>query len=165
MLHRIARPLFATWFVVEGVRAVVRPAEHVAAVRQTVARKVAWVPASRQLLAAADEASDQQLSVAVRAHGAALALAGLALAAGKAPRTAATTLAVLTGPLLVPTLLPPRSGGTKDETRARRARRVQLLSAVGGALIAAGDTEGRPGVRWRVATARAQRAADRTQSA
>lgn len=164
LLHRIARPLFATWFVVEGVRAVGHPAEHVAALRQAVERKIAWVPASQQMLAAADRVSDRQLDVAVRVHGTAMVLAGVALATSRAPRTAAATLAVLTAPTLVTTLLPPPPGtkATKDETRARRTRRVQLLSALGGALLAAGDTEGQPGVRWRVATARAERAASRT---
>ena len=166
LLRRIARPLLATWFVTEGVRAAAHPDEHVAALRQAVERKVAWVPRSQRVLAAADRVSDQQLGVAVRVQGAAMALAGIALAAGRAPRTAAATLAVLTVPTLVPTLLPPPPGTTttKEQARARRARRVQLLSAIGGALIAAGDTQGSTG-RHRRADAAARRAAARTQAA
>lgn len=164
LLHRIARPLFATWFVVEGLKAVRQPDEHVEAWHQIVDWKATWVPQSETFTAAADAVSDQQLGVAVRAHGAAMALAGIALAAGKAPRTAAATLAVLTLPSLAHTLLPtPRDTRTKELTRARRTRQVQLLSSIGGALIAAGDTVGRPGLRWRVATARAQRSEARAQ--
>ncbi|MCL2090387.1 MAG: DoxX family protein [Micrococcales bacterium] len=163
MLHRIARPLFATWFVVEGLGAVRRPDQHVAAWHQIVAWKATWVPQS-QFTAAADAVSDRQLGVAVRVHGTAMALAGVALAAGRAPRTAAATLAVLTLPTLAHTLLPtPRDTRTKEQTRARRARQVQLVSAIGGALIAASDTAGRPGLRWRVAESRARRAEARAQ--
>ncbi len=167
MLHRIARPLFATWFVAEGTGAVLRPAEHVTAIRQAAAR----LPG--QAGDAVNRVDDTQLALAVRAHGAAMTLAASALAAGKAPRTAATLLALLTVPTLVRTLPPPRSARskepgsarpTREQSRARRSRQVQVLSAVGGALIAAADTEGRPGLRWRVATARAQRAEAQAQS-
>jgi hypothetical protein len=153
VLHRIARPLFATWFVVEGAGAALRPGEHVAAIREAAAR----LPG--QAGDAVNRVDDHRLGLVVRAHGTAMALAAGALAVGKAPRTAATLLALLTVPTLVRTLPPPRATKpTKEQTRARRGRQVQVLSAVGGALIAAGDTEGRPGLRWRVATARARRA-------
>ncbi|MCL2468414.1 MAG: DoxX family protein [Micrococcales bacterium] len=150
MLRRIARPLFATWFVVEGLGAALRPADHVTAIRQTAAR----VPGGDAL----DKLSDDHLAMAVRAHGAAMTVAAVALGASKAPRTSATVLAALTVPMVIRTLPPPRSAEPTEDGRARRARLVQVLSAVGGALVAAGDTEGRPGVRWKVATARAERA-------
>ncbi len=160
MLHRIARPLFATWFVVEGAGAVLHPGEHVASIREAAARLPG--PAGD----AVDRVDDNRLALLVRAHGAGMTLAAGALAAGRTPRTAATVLALLTVPTLVRTLPPPRSAKpTKEQTRARRARQVQVLSAVGGALIAAGDTEGRPGLRWRVADARARRADARAQQA
>ncbi|MCL2454707.1 MAG: DoxX family protein [Micrococcales bacterium] len=158
LLRRIARPLFATWFVAEGVDAVRSPAAHVEAVRESVTTLAARVPVDLEALAG--RASDQQLTLAVRVHGVAMAVAGLTLAAGKAPRTAATVLALLTAPMLVRAVPPPRSAkATKEQNRARRARAVQTLTATGGALLAAADTEGRPGVRWRAQAARAERAA------
>jgi len=151
MLRRIARPLFATWFVVEGLSAATHPADHVTAIRQTAQR----LPGGSAL----DQVGDNHLTMAVRAHGAVMVLAAVALGAGKAPRTSATVLAALTVPMLIRTVPTSCSArGCTDDAKTRGARLVQVLSAIGGALVAAGDTEGRPGVRWRVATARADRA-------
>jgi len=95
--------------------------------------------------------SDAQVSALVRAHGAATAVAGLFLAVGKAPRTAALTLAALTVPLAV--VNQPFTAG--EATRAERTRKfVTNVGAIGAALIAGADYEGRPGVQWRLEKAR-----------
>ncbi|WP_124342620.1 DoxX family protein, partial [Cellulomonas algicola] len=106
------------------------------------------------------ELTERQLRSAVQAHGAALAVAGGLLAIGKAPRTAALALAALTAPLVVVNL--PDKGLDRDPVvkAERRTRLVRAVSALGGALLAAADYEGRPGLSWRVQQHRAHHASD-----
>lgn len=164
LLRRIARPLFASWFLSEGVDALRRPAAHVAVARGAVDRLTATVPAGALggALDAYRHPSDAQLATVVRAHGAATALSALLLATGRAPRAAALALAALTLPLAAadaPASRKERTHLGEQDKKDRRARFLRGLSMTGGALIAAADTAGRPGVRWRVEHARATRAA------
>ncbi len=166
LLRRIARPLFASWFLSQGVDALRRPAGHLPVARGAVERLTSGVPAGALggVLDPYRHPSDRQLSTVVRAHGGATALAAFLLATGRAPRTAALTLALLTLPLAAadaPLSRKERAHRAEDRSgRAeRRARFLRALSLSGGALIAAADTAGRPGVRWRVEHARATRAA------
>ncbi|GEL45118.1 hypothetical protein CHO01_02340 [Cellulomonas hominis] len=164
LLRRIARPLFASWFLGEGVDALRHPAAHVAVARGAVDRLTAAVPAGALggALDAYRHPTDRQLTAVVRAHGGATALAAVLLATGRAPRTAALTLAALTLPLAAadgPASRKERARLGEHDKKERRARFLRALSLSGGALIAAADTAGRPGVRWRVENARATKAA------
>ncbi|GAA3213140.1 DoxX family membrane protein [Oerskovia jenensis] len=144
LLRHVARPMLASWFIYDGVQAALKPAEHVRAAR----RGTSLVG---QQLGVEDPLSEKQVSALVRAHGAATAVAGLFLAFGKAPRTAALTLAALSVPLAI--VNQPFTPG--DVPRDERTRKfVGNLGAIGAALIAGADYEGRPGVRWRVDRAR-----------
>ena len=144
LLRHLARPMLASWFVYDGVQAALKPAEHVRAARSGVALVERGAGTEVPL-------SDAQVSALVRAHGAATAVAGLFLAVGKAPRTAALTLAALTVPLAV--VNQPFTAG--EATRAERTRKfVANVGAIGAALIAGADYEGRPGVQWRLEKAR-----------
>jgi uncharacterized membrane protein YphA (DoxX/SURF4 family) len=160
LLRRIARPLFASWFVSEGWDAARRPEPHAERARVGIESAMAQVPPGI-LGGALDRYRDptaRQLSALVRLHGAATAVAGLMLAAGKAPRTAALALAALTAPLVL-TNLPHRDRTLdKDGRRERKDRLVRALAFTGGALLAGADYEGRPGVAWRVAKAREEHA-------
>jgi uncharacterized membrane protein YphA (DoxX/SURF4 family) len=147
LTRRIARPLLASWFVAEGLNSFRRPADHVERIRD------AW----RQLAGRVDvpEPPDEdRMRLITRLHGAATATAGLMLALGKAPRTAACALTVLTLPLAA--MDAPRrgqqspSGGPTDGQRAF----VRDLSLIGGAALAALDREGNPGIGWRMQHAR-----------
>lgn len=169
LLRRIARPLFASWFLSEGVDALRHPSAHVPVARDAVERLARSVP--RGALGGALDAyrhpTDSQLTAVVRAHGGATALAALLLATGRAPRAAALALAALTLPLAAadaPASRRERAQLDAEQKKARRARFLRGLSLSGGALIAAADTAGRPSVRWRVEHARATRAAAATAS-
>jgi putative oxidoreductase len=73
---------------------------------------------------------------------------GLLLASGHATRPAA---AVLAGSL-VPTTIAGHPFWAYEDAVERRAQRVNFMKNVGllgGLLLAAADTEGRPGLRWR----------------
>lgn len=149
LLRPVARFLLAVPFVYRGVQAVLHPTEH------ALAAQVAWAETTR-FTPQAPDLSTSQLTMLVRAHGAATAVAGVLLALGKAPRFSALTLAGLTVPLAV---------ADQPFTSQGPARSVRLehfvtdLGAIGGALIAAVDTEGRPGLGYRVTHARETRAA------
>lgn len=165
LLRRIARPLFASWFVVEAVDGIRHPSAHATSVREGLAAlrgHVRRVPALTDALdTALTSVTDRQLGLVVQAHGVATVAAAGALAAGKAPRTAGLALAVLAVPVVVASL-PSGRVLTKAPDEAEAARRQKFwssLSALGGALLAAGDLAGRPGVAWRVHAAHEARAA------
>jgi uncharacterized membrane protein YphA (DoxX/SURF4 family) len=162
LLRRIARPLFASWFVVEGVDAVRHPSSHAAAARLGL-ESVRDRAAKHERLAGAGRAldrplTDRQLALAVQGHGAATVAAAGLLAIGKAPRAAGLALAVLTVPLVVANA-PAGKASSDDAEAARRRRFWSALSGLGGALLAAADTAGQPGVAYRVHAAREARAA------
>jgi uncharacterized membrane protein YphA (DoxX/SURF4 family) len=73
--------------------------------------------------------------------------AGLCLATGRFPRLSAAVLATS----LVPTTVAGHDFWNESDPAARRQQQVQLaknLSLLGGLIIAAGDTDGKPGVAW-----------------
>ncbi|MER5777428.1 DoxX family protein [Streptomyces sp. NPDC002039] len=137
VLRKLARPLLAAPHIVEGLRTLRRP-ETAAEVFQPFAEAVGKrVPAA-----------DGDPLKLVRIHGAIQVGAGLMIATGRAPRLAALTLAAT----VVPTALTGHAFWTeKDpEERARqRARFLTDLAAVGGLLIAAADTHGKPSLAYR----------------
>ncbi len=167
LLRRIARPLFASWFVSQGLDALRHPAAHAQVVRDGIDGLRTRVPATARDKAPAalgtaldGDLSDRQLATLTQAHGAAMVVAGALLALGRAPRTASLALAGLTVPLVLVNLPVGRRGALgAEEKKARTERLVRALSFTGGAVLAGVDLEGRPGVTWRVQHARADRAA------
>lgn len=151
LVRRIARPLLAAAFVAEGVDAVRRPDEHVDRAQ------TAWAAARARV--DLPEVDRDRLRLAVRAHGAITALAGLSLALGRAPRSAALLLAALTAPLAVADGLVVASDVRRSGPTRRRLWRD--LSMVGATLLAGIDTEARPGLVWRAGHARVDRAVSR----
>lgn len=148
--RRLARSLLATWFVDEGWQVLRRPEPHVAEVRATWAdlgRRVDLPPLP----------DDAVLRQAVRAHGAAVAVAGGALGLGILPRVAGVALAGLTAPLLL-SALPTSGRELRHLSVERRARLARSAGLVGAALLAALDRGGKPSLVWRFEHARAVRA-------
>jgi putative oxidoreductase len=85
----------------------------------------------------------------IRVNGAVQIAAGAALAVGKLPRVAALALAGS----LVPTTLAGHRFWDEQDAAAKNGQRIQFLknvSMLGGLLIAADDTGGRPSVPWRL---------------
>lgn len=165
LLRRIARPLFASWFVVEALDGIRHPAAHATRAREGIAAvrgRVSRVPALTDALdSALIQVTDRQLGLVVQAHGVATVAAAGAFALGKAPRTAGLALALLTVPVAVASFPSGKLfAKAPDEVEAARRRTFwSSLSALGGALLAAGDLAGRPGVAWRVHAAREAHAA------
>ena len=84
----------------------------------------------------------------VRLNGGLQLVAGAALATGRAPRISAAALALS----LVPTTAAGHRFWEESDPTAKTQQRLHFfknVSMLGGLIIAAGDTEGRPGVAWR----------------
>lgn len=134
-MRRIARPLLAAPLIASGVDAVRHPGPHAEAARPLVAR------ASGPLRLPDDP------ELIVRASGAVTAAGGALLAIGRLPRISA--LAIV---LAAPTAQASQPFWQEKDPELRRTQRTMFLKnlgLVGGALLAAVDTEGRPGLAWR----------------
>ena len=148
----LARPLLASMFIYGGVNAL-RNAQSHGAKAEPVTDKITELAdrVAPQLPLPHDPVTLVRLNAGVQL------LAAASLATGRMPRLSAAVLATS----LVPTTL---AGHRFWEAPAETRKQQQLhffknLSLLGGLLIAAGDTNGKPGVAWR--TQRAARDARR----
>jgi putative oxidoreductase len=137
----LARPMLASMFIVGGVDSVRNAAKKASAAEPVTDRLV-------PLLQRAVPQLPSDPATLVRLNGAIQVLAGLGLATGKAPRISATVLAAT----LVPTTAAGHRFWEQQDPGARAQQRTHFLknmSMFGGLVIAAGDTEGQPGLAWR----------------
>lgn len=138
LVRRIARPMLAAAFVTGGV----------AALRQPAGRTQAAAPVVSKISELTGLPDDPDLMV--RANGANMAISGLLLATGRMPRVASLLLAGS----LVPTTYASHAFWTKDDpTGADKVQFFKNLGLLGGVLLAAVDTDGKPGLSWRARNA------------
>lgn len=152
LVRRVARPLLSAMFLVGGLDALRHPATKVGKAGPLVDRLAGplGLPNDPELL--------------VRANGAAMLGGGALLALGRLPRVASTVLAAT----LVPTTFAGHPYWEETDPAKRANQRVHFLKnlgLLGGVLLAAVDTEGRPGLAYRagMATDAASRAARTTR--
>jgi uncharacterized membrane protein YphA (DoxX/SURF4 family) len=137
----IARPMLASIFVVGAV----------AALKNTSASAAKAAPVTDKVVPLAKKAGlpiPQDPETLVRINAGVQIAAGLALATGRAPRLSAAVLAAS----LIPTTAAGHRFWELEDPAQRGQQRLHFfknVSVVGGLIIAAGDTEGRPGVAWR----------------
>ena len=142
IVRRIARPLLASVFVVGGLDALRHPGPRTAKAA-AFADKVAaplGLPEDPELL--------------VRANGAAMVAGGGLLGLGRFPRLAA----VLLSGSIVPTTIAGHAFWNESDPQVRKQQQMQFLKnlgLLGGLLLAAVDTEGKPGLAWRARRAAA----------
>jgi uncharacterized membrane protein YphA (DoxX/SURF4 family) len=136
LIRRIARPLLAASFISGGIDTLRNPAPRVPHAEKVVRPLVARIP----------QLSDAEQVVKIDA--AIKVVAGTMLAFGKFPRLSAAAL--------VASLVPTTAAGHRfwEETDPARRKQQQLhflknAGMVGGLLLAAVDTEGRPSLAWR----------------
>lgn len=137
-----ARPMLASMFIVGGVDALSDPAARSPKARTVTEPLAESVPALQGV----------DPEVLVRVNAAAQVVGGLLLAIGRLPRLASTILAATLGP----TTLAGHRFWEESDPGARANQRIHFLknvSMLGGLLIAAMDTEGQPGLRWRASHA------------
>ncbi|MBC2934035.1 DoxX family protein [Nocardioides sp. zg-1228] len=139
----LARPMLATIFVAGGINALRNTEGHAQRAKKVVDQVV---PVVEQVAPGAPIPTDP--ATLVRINAGAQIVAAAALATGRAPRLSATVLAAS----LVPTTLAGHAFWNETEPQAKNAQRLQFFkntSVLGGLLLAAVDTEGRPGLAWR----------------
>lgn len=135
IVRRLARPLLAAPLIASGVDAVRHPGPHAEAARPLVNK------------AAGPLHLPNDPETIVRASGAVTAAGGALLALGKLPRLSA--LAIV---LAAPAAQASQPFWQEKDPEARRTQRtlfLKNLGLVGGALLAAVDTEGKPGHAYR----------------
>jgi uncharacterized membrane protein YphA (DoxX/SURF4 family) len=146
VVRALARPLLSTIFVVQGAKALRDPEPHVTKAQPVADRLVPLI--QRVAPAQIGDRIPESTANLVRLNGAAQVLGGLALASGKGRRLGAVVLAGS----LIPTTLAGHSFWKESDKAARAAQKVQFmknLGIMGGLLLAAVDTEGKPGVAYR----------------
>ena len=156
LIRRIARPLLSAVFVGQGVASLLNPKAAAEAAAPTVDGLRA-LPDPVGSNVPADARTFAQITAAVQVGG------GILLATGKMPRLASAALAF--------TVLPANLGAhmfwnETDPQRKAEKRQALLtdLSLLGGLMIAAADTEGKPSLGWRGRRA-AERLSERVSSA
>jgi putative oxidoreductase len=137
----IARPMLASIFIVGAA----------AALKNTSASATRAAPVTDKVLPLAKKAGiplPENPETLVRINAGVQITAGLALATGRAPRLSA---AVLAASLIPTTAAGHRFWEVEDKTQRSQQQLhfFKNLSVVGGLIIAAGDTDGKPGVAWR----------------
>jgi putative oxidoreductase len=138
ILRRIARPMLAAVFVSGGIDTLRNPEPRV----DTAA------PAIEDAADKVDVEIPTDPETLVKVNAAAQVAAGVALALGKFPRLASFVLAAS----LVPTTMAGHRFWEEKESTDRVAQRTHFLKnlgLVGGLLIAAADTHGKPSYAWR----------------
>lgn len=147
LVRTVARPMLASMFLVGGMDALRHPSSKVPAAKPFIDRVAGPLnlPQDPELL--------------VRANAVTMLAGGSLLATGHFPRLASLAL---TG-TLVPTTLAAHAYWREHDPVQRKQQRTQFLKnlgLLGGLLLAAVDTEGRPGVAYRAHLTR--KAAERT---
>lgn len=146
LLRLIARPMLASIFVIQGAKAL-RDPDQTAPAAKPLTDQV--MPRVKQVAPAQVSARiPEDARTLVRVNGAVHVAGGLALATGKFRRAGALALAAS----LVPTTAAGHAFWGETDPGARAGQQVHFLknvSMAGGLLLAALDTEGKPGLVWR----------------
>jgi putative oxidoreductase len=135
IVRRLARPLLATPLIQTGLDAARHPGPQAELARPVLDRVT--VPLKLP----------QDPIQVVRAAGGVTAVAGLLLAVGKLPRLSALAIVIA-----APAVQNSQPFWREKDPELRRTQRtvfLKNLGLLGGALLAAVDTEGRPGLAWR----------------
>jgi putative oxidoreductase len=154
-VRTVARVMLSSIFVVSGVRILIKPDPKVETARRVTDRV-------GPLLEKVDSRIPSDARSLVRAKAASDVVAGLALATGHFTRPAAALLAAG----LVPTTIaghPFWAGETPQARAEHQTHFLKNLGLLGGLLLAAADTQGQPGLRYRTSHAvdRSQRSVKR----
>jgi putative oxidoreductase len=142
ILRRIARPMLAAAFVAEGVDTLRNPKPRVQAAEPMLEKVPDQVHEALPDQMPTDPESLVKLDAAVKIG------AGLALGLGRFPRLSALLLAGS----LVPNTAVAHRYWEYEEPSERAAQQVQFLKnlgLLGGLLLAAADTHGKPSLGWR----------------
>jgi uncharacterized membrane protein YphA (DoxX/SURF4 family) len=155
LVRRIARPLLASSFIYGGIDTLRHPQSRVPGARPVVEQIAAQ--ADKQLPVQVPRDVEQWVKVDAGVK----VVAGSLFALGKLPRLSAVAMSAS----IVPTTLAGHRFWEHDDPKERFGQLSNFLKnagLLGGLLLAAVDTEGRPSVGWRARRA-AGRAAEATE--
>lgn len=142
LIRRLARPLLASTFVVNGVETLMHPQSRVREASTLVEKGQESLPPNLASSLPTDPDTLVRITAAVQIAGGAL------LALGKAPRPAALALAAT----VVPATLTEQNFWAETDPERKAAKRTAFLKdmgLLGGLMIAAADTAGKPSLGWR----------------
>jgi uncharacterized membrane protein YphA (DoxX/SURF4 family) len=148
LIRAVGRTMLASYFVASGIKAVRKPSLYVEEA-EPVTDKL--VPALKKY-APAQVAGyiPEDTATLVRINGGLQVAGGLMLATGKGRRLGSWLLAYS----LVPATVARHPFWKESDPAAKATERAAFLknvSLLGGVIVAARDTEGQPGLRWRTA--------------
>ncbi len=146
LVRAIGRTMLSSYFVLSGIRAIRNPEEFVADAQPVADRLVPAI--KRYAPAEVGGFVPEDTATLVRVNGAVQVAGGLAMATGKGRRLGAGLLALS----MIPSTLARHPFWTRDDPQQKahdRHQFVKNVSLLGGVIIAARDTEGRPGLGWR----------------
>ncbi len=141
-LRRVARTLLATTFVAGGVNGLMNPKPRFAAASALADQGREHLPDALAAKVPEDPSRVVQINSVAQIAG------GLLLLSGRAPRPAAFVLAAT----VVPGTVTEQDFWAETDPDRKAAKRVGFLKdlgLLGGLLIAAADTEGKPSLGWR----------------
>ena len=145
LLRFIARSLFASAFIADGVRKVTSP-EELAPEAEGFTSRVA--PIVQQVVPSGYSSHvPEQASTWVRICGVTEVAGGVMFATGFGRRIGAMLLAKSS--ILNVAMAWPAKDADEDEKRARRPEVLKNLALLGASVLAAKDLQGRPSASWR----------------
>ena len=142
LVRRVARPMLASIFIAGGVDALRNPTGRAKKATPLIEKSQNSLPNEVTDQIPSDPETLVRINAAVQVGG------GILLATGKAPRLASAALAGS----LIPTTLAGHAFWNETDPVAKGVQRIEFfknLSLLGGLLIAAVDTEGKPSIAWR----------------
>jgi uncharacterized membrane protein YphA (DoxX/SURF4 family)/gas vesicle protein len=142
LLRRLARPLLAATFVADGVDTLMHPERRAKAAAALVQHGEQRLPDNFAAKLPSDTA------MVVRVNAVAQVSGGLLLALGKMPRFASVVLATTVIPATV-TEQDFWAEQDPDRKVAKRKAFLKDMGLLGGLMIAAADTAGKPSLGWR----------------
>jgi uncharacterized membrane protein YphA (DoxX/SURF4 family) len=145
LLRRVARPMLASLFIYGGINSLRNPAAHADAAKPVLDYAA---PVIDKAVEASPLETRPDNETLVRIDGAVKVAAGTLLALGKFPRLSSAALAAT----LIPTTAAAHRFWEETDPATKQAQQVQFLkntALLGGLMIAAADTHGKPSVAWR----------------
>ncbi|MFR9802322.1 DoxX family protein [Pseudonocardia sp. RS010] len=141
----MARPMLAAIFISGGINALRQPQAHAEAAKPVLDYASPAIDKAVELSPLERRPDNETL---VKAEAGVKVAAGTLLALGKLPRTSSAALAAT----LIPTTLAAHRFWEESDPEAKQAQQIHFLknvSLLGGLMIAAADTHGKPSVAWR----------------
>lgn len=145
LLRRVARPMLAGLFIYGGINSLRNSAAHAEAAKPVLDYAAPVLDKAVEVSPLESRPNDETL---VKIDGAVKVAAGTLLALGKLPRLSSAALAAS----LIPTTLAGHRFWEETDPATRQTQQIHFLkntALLGGLMIAAADTHGKPSVAWR----------------